>query len=98
MIMIMPAVQDQSTHGWSLGSSLMAVHTKKDAGQLGNRILREAWGFMTTYYPIVLEKEASGAVSASGTGRSHRKARASQLNGRLGGRPRKTAARKIHVG
>ena len=109
---------------------------------------------MTTYYPIVLETETSGAVSAYvpglpvyaaadtrpkaeqairailaayldahphsaptsavrvarvsdgskvqlvgvgallGTGRSRRKARASQLNGRLGGRPRKTAARK----
>ena len=106
---------------------------------------------MTTYYPIVLETETSGAVSAYvpglpvyaaadtrakaeqairstlaayldahpdtvptsavrvarvsddqkvrlvgvgallGTGRSRRKARASQLNGRLGGRPRKTA-------
>ena len=107
---------------------------------------------MTTYYPIVLETETSGAVSAYvpglpvyaaaetrlkaeqairatlaaylgahpqsaptsivrvarvsdgskvqlvgvgallGTGRSRRKARASQRNGRLGGRPRKAAA------
>jgi len=108
---------------------------------------------MTSYYPIVIETETSGAVSAYvpglpvfaaantrskaeqairetlaayleahpdsvptsdvrvarvsdgqrskvhivgvgallGTGRSRRKARASQLNGRLGGRPRKTA-------
>jgi predicted RNase H-like HicB family nuclease len=108
---------------------------------------------MTTYYPIVMETEASGAVSAYvpglpvfaaadtrtkaerairgtlaayleahpdsvptsqvrvarvsdrqrakvrivgvgallGAGRSRRKARASQANGRLGGRPRKTA-------
>ena len=108
---------------------------------------------MTTYYPIVIETEASGSVSAYvpglpvyaaadtraraeqairetlacdldahphsvptshvrvarvsgahrstvhivgvgallGTGRSRRKARASQKNGRLGGRPRKTA-------
>ena len=108
---------------------------------------------MTTYYPIVIETEASGAVSAYvpglpvfaaadtrrkaeqairetlaayieahpdsvptsdvrvarvsggqrsmvhivgvgallGTGRSRRKARTSQMNGRLGGRPRKTA-------
>jgi predicted RNase H-like HicB family nuclease len=108
---------------------------------------------MTTYYPIVIETETSGAVSAYvpglpvfaaadtrikaerairetlaayleahpdsvptsdvrvarvsdgqqskvhivgvgallGTGRSRRKARASQVNGRLGGRPRKTA-------
>jgi len=108
---------------------------------------------MTTYYPIVIETEMSGAVSAYvpglpvfaaantrrkaeqairealasyleahpksaptsdvrvarvsdgqwskvrivgvgallGTGRSRRKARASQMNGRLGGRPRKTA-------
>jgi predicted RNase H-like HicB family nuclease len=108
---------------------------------------------MTTYYPIVIETETSGAVSAYvpglpvfaaantrrkaeqairetlasyleahpesvptsdvrvarvsgspgskvhivgvgallGTGRSRRKARASQRNGRLGGRPRKTA-------
>jgi predicted RNase H-like HicB family nuclease len=108
---------------------------------------------MTTYYPIVIETEASGAVSAYvpglsvfaaadtrtraerairetlaayleahpdsvptsdvrvarvsdgqrpkvhivgvgallGTGRSRRKARASQVNGRLGGRPRKNA-------
>lgn len=108
---------------------------------------------MTTYYPIVIETEASGAVSAYvpglpvfaaantrpkaeqairetlaayleahpesvptsdvrvarvsggqrskvhivsvgallGTGRSRRKTRASQMNGRLGGRPRKTA-------
>ena len=108
---------------------------------------------MTTYYPIVIETEANGAVSAYvpglpvfaaadtrakaeqairqvlasyleahpdstpssevrvarvsegerskvhivgvgallGTGRSRRKARASQMNGRLGGRPRKTA-------
>ncbi|MBI2829168.1 MAG: type II toxin-antitoxin system HicB family antitoxin [Acidobacteria bacterium] len=108
---------------------------------------------MTTYYPIVMETEASGAVSAYvpglpvfaaadtrtkaerairgtlaayleahpdsvptsqvrvarvsdrqrskvrivgvgallGAGRSRRKARASQVNGRLGGRPRKTA-------
>ena len=108
---------------------------------------------MTTYYPIVIETETSGAVSAYvpglpvfaaadtrpkaeqairetlaayleahpesvpmsdvrvarvsggqrskvhivgvgallGAGRSRRKARASQLNGRLGGRPRKTA-------
>ena len=109
---------------------------------------------MTTYYPIVLETETSGAVSAYvpglpvyaaadtrakaeqairstlaayldahpdaaptsavrvarvsdgshvqlvgvgallGTRRSRRKAQASQLNGRLGGRPRTTAARK----
>ena len=109
---------------------------------------------MTTYYPIVLETEASGAVSACvpglpvyaaadtrakaerairatlaayltahpdttptsavrvarvsdgskvqlvgvgallGAGRSERKARASQLNGRLGGRPRKAARKK----
>ena len=109
---------------------------------------------MTTYYPIVIETETSGAVSAYvpglpvyaaadtrpkaeqairatlaaylgahpdsaptshvrvarvsdgskvqlvgvgallGTGRSPRKARASQLNGRLGGRPRTTALRK----
>ena len=109
---------------------------------------------MTTYYPIVIETETSGAVSAYvpglpvyaaadtrpkaeqairatlaayldahpdsaptssvrvarvldgskvqlvgvgallGTGRSRRKARASQLNGRLGGRPRTTARRK----
>ena len=108
---------------------------------------------MTTYYPIVIETETSGAVSAHvpglpvyaaadtrlkaehairatlaayldahpdsaptsvlrvarvsdgprsnvrivgvgallGTGRSRRKARASKVNGRLGGRPRKTA-------
>ena len=108
---------------------------------------------MTSYYPIVIETEANGAVSAFvpglpvfaaadtrkkveqairetlvayleahpdsaptsdvrvarvsdrqrskvhivgvgallGTGRSRRKARASQMNGRLGGRPRKTA-------
>lgn len=114
---------------------------------------------MTTYYPIVLETESSGAVSAYvpglpvyaaadtrpkaelairatlaaylaahpdsvptsdvrvarvsggprskvelvgvgallGTGRSRRKARASQLNGRLGGRPRKPALRRKHV-
>jgi predicted RNase H-like HicB family nuclease len=120
---------------------------------------------MTTYYPIVIERETSGAVSAYvpglpvyaaadtrakaeqairatlaayldahpdsaptshvrvarvsddgsgvqlvgvgallGAGRSRRKARASQLNGRLGGRPRKKAAlrkkpnlRKKHV-
>ena len=111
---------------------------------------------MTTYYPIVLETEASGAVSACvpglpvyaaadtrakaerairttlaayltahpdasptsflrvarvsgskvqlvgvgallGTRRSQRKARASQLNGRLGGRPRKTALRKKRI-
>ena len=69
---------------------------------------------MTTYYPIVIETETSGAVSAYvpglpvyaaadtrlkaehairallGTGRSRRKARSSQANGRLGGRPRKT--------
>jgi chloramphenicol 3-O-phosphotransferase len=109
---------------------------------------------MTTYYPIVIETETSGAVSAYvpglpvyaaadtrpkvehairatlaayldahpdtapsshvrvarvsdgskvqlvgvgallGTGRSRRKARASQRNGRLGGRPRTTALRK----
>ena len=113
---------------------------------------------MTTYYPIVIETETSGAVSAYvpglpvyaaadtrpkaeqairatlaaylaahpdaappastvrvarvsdgskvelvgvgallGTGRSRRKARASQLNGRLGGRPKKKALRKKHV-
>src|ERR1700674_1565458 len=110
--------------------------------------------FMTTYYPIVIETEASGTVSAYvpglpvyaaadtrskaeqairatlaayldahpdsaptshvrvarvsdgskvqlvgvgallGTGRSRRKARASQLNGRLGGRPRTAPLRK----
>lgn len=109
---------------------------------------------MTTYYPIVIDTEASGALSAyvpglpvyaaadtrpkveqairatlaaylaahpdatptsavrvarvsdgshvqlvgvgalSGTRRSRRKARASQLNGRLGGRPRKTAKKQ----
>jgi chloramphenicol 3-O-phosphotransferase len=108
---------------------------------------------MTTYYPIVLETETSGAISAYvpgipvyaaadtrreaerairmtlsvylkahpdsvptsavrvarvsdgstvelvgvgalvGTGRSRRKARAAQVNGRLGGRPRKAAHR-----
>ena len=113
---------------------------------------------MTTYYPIVLETETSGAVSAYvpglpvyaaadtrrkaeqairailaayldahpdsvptstvrvarvsdgtnvqlvgvgallGTGTSALKARASQRNGRLGGRPRKPAARKRFVG
>jgi predicted RNase H-like HicB family nuclease len=112
---------------------------------------------MTTYYPIVIETEASGAVSAYvpglpvyaaadtrakaeqairatlaaylrahpdaaptsdvrvarvsngadvtlvgvgallGAGTSRRKARASQLNGRLGGRPTKTAPRKKRV-
>jgi hypothetical protein len=34
----------------------VAVHTKKDAGRLGNR--------MALLYPIVLETEDSGAVSA----------------------------------
>ena len=112
---------------------------------------------MTTYYPIVLETEMSGAVSAYvpglpvyaaadtrpqverairatlaayldahpdsvptsavrvarvsdgstvtlvgvgallGTGRSRRKARAAQVNGRLGGRPRKAARGKKRV-
>jgi predicted RNA binding protein YcfA (HicA-like mRNA interferase family) len=42
----------------------VAVHTKKDAGRLGNRILREAGIRMTMLYPIVLETEESGAVSA----------------------------------
>ena len=34
-----------------------------------------------------------GVAAMLGTGRSRRKARASQQNGRLGGRPRKTALR-----
>jgi hypothetical protein len=38
-----------------------------------------------------------GVGALLGTGRSRRKTRASQLNGRLGGRPWKTTARKKHV-
>jgi hypothetical protein len=41
----------------------VAVQTKKDAGRFGNRILRGRCR-MTMLYPIVLETEESGAVSA----------------------------------
>jgi predicted RNA binding protein YcfA (HicA-like mRNA interferase family)/predicted RNase H-like HicB family nuclease len=130
----------------------IAVHTKKDAGAVGQPDSPRGRDSMKTYYPIVIEMETTGALSAYvpglpvyaaadtrtkveqairqtlaayleahpdsvptsdvrvarvsagrrsrvhivgvgallGAGRSRRKARASQMNGRLGGRPRKT--------
>jgi hypothetical protein len=46
----------------------VAVHPTKDAGRLGNRILREAGIRMTMLYPIALETEDNGTASAYAPG------------------------------
>lgn len=69
---------------WRLGR---VQRIEIDAGQLGNRILRLARGSGGQRSKVHIV----GVGALLGTGRSRRKARASQTNGRLGGRPRKTA-------
>ena len=93
-----------SRTGWQCNASSRPADTRPKAEQairatLAAYLDAHPDSAPTSHVRVVRVSDGSkvqlvGVGALLGTGRSRRKARASQLNGRLGGRPRTTARRK----